>query len=97
MNRDFSLILLLSGLALPLILGYGAILAYWRRRWAVSIGFLLMGLNSVVFSFTSANAEVPETLVTFASLLRIPAVALVVFGFVVNQPKRARRPARWTP
>ena len=97
MNEDFSLIVLIVGLVRPLLWWAGAVLAFYRKRWAVCSGFALAGCNSLVLAFYNAQARVPDTLVEAAASLQVLVAGLIVFGFIAAQPKRARRPGSWSP
>lgn len=97
MPRDFSLAIFLVGLVRVFVWWAGAALAWYRKRWAVCAGFALAGCNAIIFSFTSAQAEVPAGLADTSAVLGTPIVGLIVFGFIAAQPKRARRPHRWSP
>lgn len=97
MEPRFSIPILLVGLARMLIWLAGAALAYHRRRWAVTLGFALAGATSVVFSITSAHGHLPRTVVELSSIAATGVAGIIVFAFISNQPRGARRPPTWTP
>lgn len=93
---DFSWPIFLIGLLISCIWWTGAALAWWRRRGMLTAGLIGAGVVGVVFSATSAGADLPQLLVEIASILRGPVAGLLVASFIAHQPKNAPRPARWT-
>lgn len=68
----------------------GAGYAWWRKRWAVTVGFFLAG---IVVGLRAADFLDDNVL----SATALPVATLIVYGFIANQPRRGKRPARWVP
>lgn len=97
MTRDPSLPILIVGLVRVAVWFAGAGLAYWRRRWAVSAGFALAGVVSIINTIDRSGGHVDMTLIELSALAATPVAALIVGGFIANQPRFADRPSRWSP
>lgn len=97
LDNDPSFPILLVGAITTLIWWAGALLAWWRRRYLLTLGLFGAGAAAIVFTLTAADVPVPAAVVVTAAIARTPVAALLVGSFVYHQPKHAGRPQRWSP
>ncbi len=97
MTPDIDWVLFAVGFVRVLIWWIGAVLALYRKRYLLTVGFGLAGLAAIPLTFDHAQAPIDQNLVDVAWLVSTVAVGLIVASFVAVQPRRLERPTRWAP